>query len=167
MGKVIKLSGAAVLGLALMAQAGPLSAQSTSIEQAAQLESRAQSLLTEMDEWASAARLYQQAAELRPEGDPKAIEDLLQAAKLTYYTGNEGRAVRALEAAGDRALNEGDVMTAATAFADAAWIAKDEGMGEKALNLVSRAQRLTYSPLLDDSQRRQLQERFDTGPTGP
>ena len=65
-----------------------------------------------------------------------------------------------LESLADRALSEGDVLTAAQALADAAWIANEEGMGGKTLTLSERARKLAMSPLISDEQREALEERF-------
>ncbi len=166
MGRVTKISSAAVLGLAVMASAQPITAQETSIERATQLEAKAQSLLADMEDWGDAGKLLREAAMARPDGDPQAIQDLRQAAKLAYYTGEEKQAMRQLEALGSRALNEGDVLTAATSFAEAAWIAAHEGEGAKALELSERAQKLSHSPLLAAADRRSIRDRFVSGPSG-
>ena len=75
------------------------------------------------------------------------------------------RAKRALEAAGQRALAIGDVIVAANAFADAAWVAESDGRNARALDLVSRARLLANSPLIPDDARDQLRNRWEeTGP---
>ncbi|MEZ4416536.1 MAG: hypothetical protein R3E10_12385 [Gemmatimonadota bacterium] len=152
--------GLIMTGLSALAGPGGLSAQDTSIGHAASLEAEAGSLIDQMKAWDDAADLLREAAALRPIGDPVAVQNLVQAAKLSFYTGDEREALNGMEAAGERALNEGDVLTAATAFADAAWIASDEGLGERALKLAARAQRLAFSPLIGNADRVRLRERF-------
>ena len=171
MGGTLPVSGLTAVGLALALSAGTLTAQApddtgTDLARAALLEAEAEDLLEgERSGWKKAERLLREASALRPVGDRLAVEDLLAAAKLVYYVGDERRAIRELEAAGQRALDEGNVLTAAHAFADAAWIAKDEGHGTKAIELASRAQRLAHSPLIDTVEREELLGRFSGEPS--
>lgn len=160
MGTKLWTRGIGVLALAVALPTGSLQGQDTSLAHAARIEAEAESMLGHMKEWKNAAELLRQAAALRPEGDPAAVKNLLQAAKLTYYGGDEDGALREFERIGERALNEGDVLTAANVFADAAWIASDRNQPGKALELAARVERLAFSPLLNDAQRTQLRDRF-------
>ena len=159
---------AAMAAFLVAASATTLSAQVTTSVPAAEieaLETRAQENLQELSDWGHAASLLRRAAALRPSGDPVAVEDLLQAARLSFYRGDEGHAVRDFEAAGQRALAIGDVIVAANAFADAAWVAESDGRNARALDLVSRARLLANSPLIPDDARDQLRNRWEeTGP---
>lgn len=141
--------------------AGSLAAQDVDLNKARSLETEAEQLLQDQDNWRKAAKLLREAAAYRPEGDAQARADLFQASRLAYYRGQETRALYELEDLADRALAEGDVLTAAQALADAAWIANEEGMGGKTIDLSKRAQKLAMSPLISEAQRSALQERFD------
>lgn len=149
----------AALGIAVLS-AGSLAAQEVDIDKAKSLETEAAQLLALQDDWNNAAKLLREAAAYRPEGDAQARQDLFQASRIAYYRGHQRRAVNDLEHLADRALEEGDVLTAAQALADAAWIAHEEGMGGKTLDLSQRAQKLALSPFISDTQRAALQERF-------
>lgn len=124
------------------------------------LEARAQALLDDMDRWDDAADLYRQAAALREPGDPVAVSNLKSAARLEFYQGSEGQAQRDLEEAAQQALAIGDVVAAANAFADAAWIAGGNGKGLQARELARRARLLTHSPLITQADRSEIQGRL-------
>ncbi len=143
--------------------AGALAAQDVDLNRAMALESEAAQLMDANDpgSWSDAAKLLRQAAAARPEGDAQARRNLFQASRLAYYRGHETRALNELEDLADRALDEGDVLTAAQALADAAWIANEEGLGGKTLDLSKRAKKLALSPLISDAQRAALQDRFE------
>jgi len=130
-------------------------------DEAATLETDARDYLNDLTKWDRAATLFRRAAELRPQGDPAATEDLMYAARLSFYEGNERQAIRDFEAAGQRALAMGDVMLAANAFADAAWIAQHRGYGERAHALLGRAQLLSHSPLIPEDAREHLRARWE------
>lgn len=101
-----------------------------------------------------AARYYETAAGLRPAGDCKGVQDMVEASRINYYLGDERKAQSQLETAGEIALQYGDVGTAAKAFLDAAWIARQRGQHAVVVrNLLARAQKLAQSPLLDASDR--------------
>ena len=143
--------------------AGALAAQEVDLNKAKALETEAAQLMDANDpgSWSDAASLLREAAAARPEGDAQARQDLFQASRLAYYRGHQTRALYDLEDLADRALDEGDVLTAAQALADAAWIANEEGMGSKTLDLSKRARKLALSPLISDAQRAALQDRFE------
>ena len=150
----------AVGALASVLGTADLDAQEVDTRRAAVLEAEADALLADQGGWKKAAELLQDAAELRPEGDAQARKDLFRAARLTYYRGAENRAVNQLEGLADRALAEGDVLTAAQALADAAWIANEAGMDGRTLEFSERVQKLALSPYLTDRDREQLTSRF-------
>jgi len=154
---------AAMAATLVAASAAAASAQTTAnveVGEIEALEMRAQEHLQEVGDWGRAASLFRRAAELRPSSDPVGVEDLLQAARLSYYHGDKGDAVRDFEAAGQRALALGDVIAAANAFVDGAWVAEENGRGAKALDLVGRARLLVNSPLLPNEIRDDLQNRW-------
>jgi len=142
---------------------GELSAQTQDQEKTKRaeiLEAQATSLLNTQETWDESAQLLREAAALRPEGDAQARKDLFSAARLEYYRGKESRALRQLEGLAERSLQEGDVLTAALALADAAWIANEEGMIERTLTLSERVRKLALSPHLTDDDRESLNGRF-------
>ncbi len=101
-----------------------------------------------------AARYYETAATLRPAGDCQGVRDMVEASRIRYYLGDEGKAQSLLQDAGDIALQYGDVHTAAKAFLDAAWIARQRGQHASVVQtLLARAQKLAQSPLLDAGDR--------------
>lgn len=161
------LTGAVAALAVSAAMAGGLSAQSfaaSTTEDPAALEAKAEQYLPDRGKWNQAAELYRQAAALRPAGDALAIADLKSAARLAFYRGKDRQAIRDLEKAGQRALDIGDVVAAANAFADAAWIAGKDGNGARAKALMERAQLLALSPLISPTDRAELESRFETGP---
>ena len=160
------MSGLSTVGRVALAMvvaafsATAVSAQSFQVEDPAELEERAEGYLDEMDRWGRAADLYRQAAELRDAGDPVAISNLKTAARLEFYNGSERQALRDLEYAAQRALAIGDVVTAANAFVDAAWVAGSDGHGQEARALVERAQLLALSPLISSEDRSEIENRL-------
>lgn len=152
-----------LIAFVAIAGATGLSAQTADqapAEEIKQLEAKAESYLEELGKWDRAASLFRRAAQLRSPADPAAVEDLLRAARLSFYEGRTLQSVRDFENAGQRALNLGDVLVAANAFADAAWVADNRGRGEQAHGLLSRAQLLSNSPLIRESDRSQLRTRW-------
>jgi len=148
------MSGFAVLlGVAL---AAPVQAQTaarfastaTDVARAAELESQAVALYESPRSFKRAAKLHEQAAELRPAGDLVRIDDLRQAARLYHYAGSTAKARDLMVRAGDAALAAGDVLNAAETYLDAAFLYREAGMGGEVLQLVKKAQLLTNSPLI-------------------
>ncbi len=166
--KIMTSIRVAAAALIIGASATGLTAQTTTDatpEEIATIETNAKGYLAVLNEWDRAAALFRRAAELRPEGDPTATEDLLYAGRLAFYEGNERQAIRDFETAGRRALAMGDVLVAANAFADAAWVAQQDGNGERALTLLERARLLSNSPLIPEDARVHLRARWhETGP---
>lgn len=158
--------------LALAFTASAASAQSVqypaepSIAEAEQLESEAEAHLADMNRWDKAAKRFRSAALLRPQGDAKAIEDLMMAGKLSYYSGSILRALRDLGHAGERALQEGYVQLAAKAFADAAWVAHTGGERDQVRRFAERAQLLIHSPTIDEDLRAELRLRLNASTEG-
>ena len=159
-------SVALALAMALGAvSAGAQTTAEVNVTDVEALEADAHAHLDDLSAWDRAARLFRRAADLRHQGDPAATENLMYAARLAYYEGDERQAVRDFEAAGQRALAMGDVIVAANAFTDAAWVAQHRGYGERALTLLSRAQLLSRSPLIPEDERTHLRGRW--GAAGP
>lgn len=161
----ICVAAAALLMAAGATGATAQTATSAANDEIATLEMDARDYLNDLSKWDRAATLFRRAAELRPDGDPAATEDLMYAARLSFYEGNERQAIRDFEAAGRRALAMGDVVLAANAFTDAAWIAQHRGYGERAHALLGRAQLLSNSPLIPEDEREHLRARWEV--TGP
>lgn len=153
-------AGLAVLALAI---AAPVAAQEreATLDEIEEIEARAFKHLKDADSWNRAASLFRRAAGLRPAGDPHAVRDLLRAGRLAFYEGHERQAVGDFEGAGERALERGDVIAAANAFADAAWVARANRDDARAAALLSRARLLAHSPLLGNDARELLSARWD------
>lgn len=158
---------AAAAALLVAASATGLSAQVTAeatVTEFETIEMDARARLANLKDWDRAAALFRRAAELRPAGDPIAAEDLIYAARLSFYEGDKRQSVRDFESAGNRALAMGDLVVAANAFMDGAWVAHNRGYGEWAFALVDKARLLSNSPLLPDNERMHLRSRWvETG----
>ena len=107
-----------------------------------------------------AAKLHEGSAELRTVDDPQRTECLREAALLRYYSGDRSAASRIMVRAAESAAERGDVITAAQSFSDAAIIAHEMKQGARAWELGLRADVLTGSPLLNETQRLALRERI-------
>jgi tetratricopeptide (TPR) repeat protein len=139
--------------------AAPVTDEAKRVALAGQLAQQARDASEEMDTFKEASSLYRQAAETL--GDhPDAADHLVHAGRLAYYTGDERRAIEDFRAAGERALEWGDVLVAAQAFLDAAWVAAEEERGAEAMELAQRAERLSSSPLIQRQERASLLSRI-------
>jgi hypothetical protein len=105
--------------------------------------------------------LYRAAAQLREDGDPQAVHDMVYAGRLAYYLRDLPAAMRDLESAAIHAMAGGDVIRAANIYTDAAWVAGKAGKTRDQRALAARAHRLANSPLLTDGDRAQVLDRFD------
>ena len=155
----------AMAALLVAASATTLSAQSTAqvpADEINAIEMRATDNLKDPGRWDRAASLLRRAADLRPAGDPQAVRNLIKAARISFYDGDETQALRDFEAAGQRAMAMGDVIVAANAFTDAAWVANGRGLGARAHDLLNRAQLLATSPLIPEAARDILKTRWAT-----
>lgn len=104
--------------------------------------------------WAEAGFLYEQAAALRAPADPRAIDDLSEAANLYAFGDDRTKSVAMLERAGERALEMGEVVRAATAFQQAAVLnAKIGGVRYKTTSLWEKVCDLSGSPRLTNEER--------------
>ncbi|RMH20868.1 MAG: hypothetical protein D6701_03360, partial [Gemmatimonadetes bacterium] len=74
--------------------AAPLAAQEAGEAEA--LEARAQGLVADFRDLDKAAGLLEKAGDLRLEGDPQGVSNLVEAGKLWFYEGKADRAARAL-----------------------------------------------------------------------
>ena len=126
---------------------------------AAALVEKAEELSKVRANFHEAASHYREAVDLY-DGRRPAVEPLRMAGRLAFYMGDESRAYRDFARAGEIALEWGDVVSAANAFLDAAWIARERDQGAQAVDMITRAEKLSHSPLIAASDRRGLQERI-------
>ena len=139
----------ALLPLAVAAQDNGSIASSDDeqrLSQAEELYSQASTLAQTRCQWARAARLYKESAALRPVGDPLVFESRMSAARILHHLGKTNDAMRTLIKAGDQAHEAGQVMNAAQAYLDVAWMAKKDGQGAQALEFAERGRLLASSP---------------------
>jgi hypothetical protein len=123
----------------------------------------AEALAVEQNDWSQlkkAARLREEAAELRTPDDPAGTVSLYWAARDRYYSGDPKTARVLMEQTADRALAMGDVLNAVTAYTEAAYICADIKEAERMRTLASKARLLANSPLLTAEQRYQLRNRL-------
>lgn len=139
--------------------AAPATDEAKRVALAEKLEQQARDASADMETFGKASSLYREAAETL--GDhPDAADHLVHAGRLAYYTGDRGRAIEDFRAAGEQALEWGDVLVAAQAFLDAAWVAAEEERGTEARELAQRAERLSSSPLIQRQERASLLSRI-------
>lgn len=163
--KLLLIASAAVAVVAL-----PISARAQMLQPIRVTESReraekldAEARAFEDNDWSQlkkAAELRERAAELRAIDDPAATVSLYWAARDRYYSGNRKAARALMEQAAERALAMGDVLNAATAFTEAAYISADLKDGDRMRTLAGKARLLASSPMLSDDQRFQLRTRL-------
>lgn len=130
------------------------------VERAEQLEAKAHALYHNTSKYADAAKLHEQAADLRGPADPMRVKDLQMAARLYHYSGREVKAQAVMERAAEEALASGDIITAANAYLDASHLAQYQKRTEDVVRLARKAEMLANSPLLGNQQRSSLQERI-------
>lgn len=123
----------------------------------------AEALAVEQGDWSQlkkAARLREEAAQLRAADDPAGTVSLYWAARDRYYSGDTKTARVLMEQTADRALAMGDVLNAVTAYTEAAYISADLKDGDRMRTLATKARLLASSPLLTAEQRFQLRNRL-------
>lgn len=143
-----------------MGVVSPALLPSPNTEEAERLEARAEALKDRVDRRARAAQLYRQAADLRPADDPRRVTNLRHAARMNFYAGRVEAAIRDAHDASQAALRQGDLMEAAHAYLDAAWLAAGEGQVERAEGWVEEARILATSPLLAEAQQEEILSRM-------
>lgn len=155
------VAGAGILALAF-GFSGSARAQSASAELVdrseaahvvAGLERQVLELLDKPARSAEAAALTVQAARLRELSDPQRVVELRAGAGLWFYAGHPGKARALIEDVAVELLGSGDVVGAANADIDAAWLALREGKRDRAARLLAAAERLAASPLLGEPDR--------------
>jgi Lon protease-like protein len=107
-----------------------------------------------------AAKLREQAAGLRTLSDPKAVASLYWAARDRYYGDDRLAGRRLMEQSAERALAIGDVVGAATALTEAAYISAELKDVERTRSLATKARLLALSPMLSEEQKAQLRARL-------
>lgn len=163
MRKITMVAFAGFLGLAFAAPAqaqARYAASSRDVVEAERLEAEARALYTSPKQFRKAAQLHERAAELRPAGDLERARDLRQAARLYYYAGEGSAARRTMVAAGDAALEAGDVIAAAETYLDAAFLYREAGQADQRNELVRKAHLLSNSPLLSAQDRSAILSRI-------
>ena len=123
------------------------------LSDADELHLEAVALYESPERWAEAARLHEEAAKKLLANDARAFAAYDRAARLFFYAGEYEDARRNMERAANVAVATGDVVTAAHAYIDAAFITLWEGRSGKQGDLTRRAERLSLSDLVDAAER--------------
>jgi len=124
------------------------------------LEAQARALFATPARYGEAVRLFVKAADMREVGDPIRVKDLIMASRLTYYRADTERALELMSRAANEALSTGDVLTAAHSFMDGAFLAQEVGHAGVVTELVKKAERLSYSPLIAAADRQEILNRI-------
>jgi hypothetical protein len=127
------------------------------------LEEEARSLFSNPKKYGEAVKLFLRAAEMRQPGDRVRLNDLVMAARLTFYRGDAEKARMIMERAADEALAYGDVVTAAHTYVDAAFLAQDAKDAVSVVRLTTKAKQLSNSPLLAQQERNNIVSRLPVG----
>ena len=110
--------------------------------------------------WGDAARLHRQSAMLRPASDSLGFRCLSEAAQLSYGRRDLSSTRSRMTEAAAQALARGDLVAAANAYADAAWVAQEQRRAGDVWKLGRQAEVLAGSPLLRREQRQAILKRF-------
>jgi hypothetical protein len=124
----------------------------------------------EQNDWGKikqAASLRERAADLREDDDVLKSASLYWAARDRYYADDPTAARRLMVSAAEHAIAVGDVIAAANAFTDAAYISSDLRDVENTRRYATRAHLLANSPMLSESQRTELRSRLAEGGLTP
>lgn len=121
---------------------------------------KAEALYTTPGRWDEAGELHETAARRLPDNDAAQYFGFRQAAILYAHADAPARARQAMEKAASVAEATGDVVVAAHAWVDAAFLAIEEGYPGKRREFVRNAGRLAQSDLLSDEQRREILQRI-------
>ena len=152
-------AAALVLPVAASAQQqlDPVRVTAASAERADSLHARAERHGIEtLRDFGKVAHLHEESAELRGDDDVRRFECLQMAAYLRHGAGSHRRAMENMEQAAQLAAARGDVMNAARAHIDAAYIAVDLKQGSRVKEHARAARLLTESPLITAAQRVEL-----------
>lgn len=153
--------------------AGPVAATGSQIQQGGPsdvarddptaLEAQARSLFSTPARYSEAVRLFVKAADLREIGDPQRVKNLTMASRLTYYRGDAANALDLMQRAANEAMSTGDVLAAAHGYMDSAYLAQEIGQQGVAAELMKKAEKLSYSPLIAQDDREQIRSRIAKG----
>ena len=108
------------------------------------------------ERWAEAARLHEQAARKLAHNDAQSFAAYDRAARLYFYAGEYANARRSMERAAGVAIATGDLVTAAHAYIDAAFITLWEGRSGAQGELTRQAERLSASELIGEAERDEI-----------
>ncbi|MFQ5746534.1 MAG: hypothetical protein ACE5HF_04860 [Gemmatimonadota bacterium] len=137
------------------------------LQDADALHARAIRLYETPARWTEAAQLHLRAARSLAKNDARSFQGFDRAARLLYYTGDFAGARRAMEKAAGVARATGDLVTAAHAYLDAAFISVHEGYSARKRALLAEAEALSESELVADSDRNGILARIDGRPAVP
>jgi hypothetical protein len=118
------------------------------------------------ERWGEAGDLHREAAENLPENDAGQFFGYSRAALLYFHAGELAAARRSMEDAAQVAEATGDVVTAANAFVDAAFIAVAEDYDGKQREFVAEARELADSPVFSAAERQDVLARIEGTPAG-
>jgi len=111
----------------------------------------------------TAAKLREEAASLRDDSDVLKSASLYWAARDHYYSANTSKARDLMVKSAQQALDVGDVIAAASAFTDAAYISADLKDVASTKLYATRARLLANSPMLSASQKNDVLQRLAFG----
>lgn len=126
------------------------------LSEADELHLEAAALYETPERWAEAARLHEQAARKLAPNDARTFLAYDRAARLYFYAGEYTNARSNMERAANVAVATGDVVTAAHAYIDAAFITLWEGRSGKQDDLTRRAALLSESGLVEGAERDEI-----------
>lgn len=174
--KTMRLLGAVAASAATLVAAAPAAAQDRpSYELPAievtvlqnDLHQTAISLYELPQFWELAGDLHKQAADALPRNDAGQFFGYSRAAVLYFHAGDFVDARRAMEDAARVAEATGDLLVAANAYVDAAFIAIAEGYAGKKREFVSAARVLADSQWVTAEERAEILTRIEGAPAGP
>ncbi len=111
----------------------------------------------------TAAKLREEAAGLRQDSDVLKSASLYWAARDNYYAENTSKARDLMVQSAQHALDVGDVIAAAAAFTDAAYISADLKDVASTKLYATRARMLANSPMLSQAQKDDVLSRLAFG----
>lgn len=133
---------------------------SSPIVTANELHERAAALYETPARWREAAHILRQECELRSVDDPQAFGCFDMSAKLFFYVGDLTDARGMMAKAAEQALANGDVVQAANAYVNTAFIAQKQGNSSKLAAFRRKAELLASSPLLTAGQSSAIVDRL-------
>jgi tetratricopeptide (TPR) repeat protein len=156
-----------LLPLSLLVGATAVSGQTTveeSRKMAGEIHAQAMALLSQstfhLDDLPELVKLHGESAYLRDWQDPEAFHCWSTQGNLLYHVGEYEAAAAFLDAAAHVALSNGDPVTAAQAYLDAAWVMREVNRHEEARTLLRKAHDLRVSADMSASDRREIDRRI-------